>query len=62
VNNNGRPLAVVAWDTRLERQVRDSGLLIRRVAHSINRDVIPHVRSERPAHPVAVHVDPAAGA
>lgn len=59
VNNDGRPLAVVTWDTRLERQVQDAGLPVRRFAHSINRDVIPHVWSERPTYPVAVHVDPA---
>ena len=60
VSNDGRPLAVVTWDTRLERQVRDAGLPVRRFAHSINRDVIPHVWSDRPTYPVAVHVDPAA--
>lgn len=29
---HGRPLAVVTWDTRLERQVQDAGLLVRRLA------------------------------
>jgi hypothetical protein len=60
VSNDGQPLAVVGWDTRIERQVRDAGLLVRRFAHSIDRDVIPHVWPERPTRPVAVHVDPAA--
>jgi hypothetical protein len=62
VSDDGRPLAVVGWDTRLERQVRDAGLPVRRFAHSINRDVIPHVWPERPTYPVAVHVDTAAHA
>lgn len=57
VNNDGQPLAVVSWDTRLERQVRQAGLPVRRFAHSINRDVIPYVWSQRPTHPVALHVD-----
>jgi hypothetical protein len=59
VGHGGRPLAVVAWDNRLERQVADAGLTVRRFAHSIDRDVIGHVWSQRPAHPVDVHVDPA---
>ncbi len=62
VDDEGRPLAVVPWDTRVERQVRDAGLLVRRFAHDVDRDVIPHVWAGRPTHPVAIHVDPAARA
>jgi len=58
VNDDGRPIAVVAWDTRLERQARDEGLLVRRFAHDIDRDVVPHVWAGRPTHPVASYVDP----
>ena len=62
VDHDGRPLAVVTWDTRLERQARDAGLPVRRFAHSIDRDVIPHVWSQRPTYPVDVHVDSGARA
>ncbi|GAA4717453.1 hypothetical protein [Nocardioides conyzicola] len=62
VDDVGRPLAVVAWDTRVERQARQAGLRVRRFAHSINLDVIPHVWPGRPIRPVDVHVDPAAHA
>ncbi|MRJ76173.1 hypothetical protein GEV29_06460 [Aeromicrobium sp. SMF47] len=62
VGHDGRPLAVVPWDTRLERQVMEAGLSVRRFAHSVDRDVIAHVWAERPTRAVAVHVDPAARA
>lgn len=60
VDTDGRPRAVVSWDTRIERQVRDAGLPVRRFVHSIDRDVVPLVWAQRPTHPVAVHVDPPA--
>jgi len=58
VDNDGQPLAVVSWDTRLERQVRDAGLLVRSFAHDIDREVVLHVWAGRPTHPVAEYVDP----
>ncbi|WP_244931589.1 hypothetical protein [Nocardioides sp. W7] len=60
VDHDGRPLAVVGWDAKLERQVRDAGLRVRRFAHSVNMDVIPYVWAGRPTYPVAVHVDSSA--
>ncbi|WP_122816417.1 hypothetical protein [Nocardioides pantholopis] len=60
VGHDGRPLAVIGWDTRIERQARDAGLPLRRFAHSIDRDVIAQVWAGRPAYPVAVHVEPTA--
>lgn len=59
VGHDGRPVAVIGWDTRVERQARDAGIAVRRFAHGIDRDVIPTVWTGRPSYPVAVHVEPA---
>ncbi|WP_193605714.1 hypothetical protein [Nocardioides dongkuii] len=58
VDHDGRPMAVIGWDTRSEREARAAGLPVRRFAHGIDRDVVPRVWPDRPTYPVDVHVQP----